>query len=177
MLSTGGVCRMKAVIVAEEVCVAERLTEKLIERFENKVSFGVVSLQGDLIGKIKEKSPELLLTVDLSGFNRVTLTDNIAYNLFDCKQLHIICSEDLQNEKVLETPLSIAMFFACSNAEQCDKLRECYPHIPWLTCMKDWSTKEEICSNENVAAIVEMLEIVMTECFNYWKNNLIHATY
>lgn len=155
---------MKAVIVAEDVCVAERLAEKLNKRFENKVSFCVVSLQGDLIGKIKEKNPALLLTVDLAGFDKVTLTDNIAYNLLDCKQLHIICSEDLQNEEALEKPLSIAMFFACSSAEQCGQLKECYPHIPWIECMEGWSSTEDLCTDKNVKEIARVLENIIREC-------------
>ena len=102
---------MNAVIVAEDARVAEELAEKLNERFENRVGFSVIPLQGDLIGKIKKMNPELLLTVDLAGFDRVTLTDNIAYNLLDCKQVHVICGKTLQNEKALEKALSIAMFF------------------------------------------------------------------
>jgi len=155
---------MNAVIVVEDARVAEELAEKLDERFENKVSFCVIPLQGDLIGTIKEKNPELLLTVDLAGFDRVTLADNIAYNLLNCKQVHVICGKTLQNEKALEKALSIAMFFACSSAEQCGQLKERYPHIPWMKCMEYWSTQEEIYSDKNVAGIAGMLEIVINEC-------------
>ncbi len=155
---------MNAVIVAEDARVAEELAEKLDERFENKVSFCVIPLQGDLIGTIKEKNPELLLTVNLAGFDRVTLTDNIAYNLLDCKQLHVIIDDNLKNEKELEKLLSIAMFFACSSAEQCGQLKERYPHIPWMKCMEDWSLAEDLCTDKNVEEIVKMLECVIKEC-------------
>lgn len=155
---------MNAVIVAEDARVAEELAEKLNERFENRVGFSVIPLQGDLIGKIKKMNPELLLTVDLAGFDRVTLTDNIAYNLLDCKQVHVICGKTLQNEKALEKALSIAMFFACSSAEQCGQLKERYPHIPWMKCMEDWSLAEDLCTDKNVEEIVKMLECVIKEC-------------
>lgn len=158
---------MNAVIVAEDARVAEELAEKLDERFENKVSFCVIPLQGDLIGTIKEKNPELLLTVNLAGFDRVTLTDNIAYNLLDCKQLHVIIDDNLKNEKELEKLLSIAMFFVCSHQKQCESLKGRYPHIPWIECMEGWSTTEDLCEDKNVEEIAKVLERVMEEC---WLN-------
>lgn len=155
---------MNAVIVAEDARVAEELAEKLNERFENRVGFSVIPLQGDLIGKIKKMNPELLLTVDLAGFDRVTLTDNIAYNLLDCKQLHVIIDDNLKNEKELEKLLSIAMFFVCSHQKQCESLKGRYPHIPWIECMEGWSTTEDLCEDKNVEEIAKVLERVMEEC-------------
>lgn len=155
---------MKAVIVAEDKYVVQKLAERLNDLFENKVSFSGISLQGDLIGNVKEAAPELLLTLDLAGFDRVTLTDNIAYNLLDCKQLHVLCSEELKNEKSLEKALSIAMFFACSGAEQYDELRERYPNIPWIVRMEEWNKQEEIYADKNVVEIAKTLKTVMREC-------------
>lgn len=155
---------MNAVIVAEDAYVAEKLAERLNDLFENRVKFSEVPLQGDLIGNIKEKNPELLLTVNLAGFDRVTLTDNIAYNLLNCKQVHVISGGILQNEKTLEKALSIAMFFCCSEREQCEELKERYPHIPWMACMEEWSPAEEFCSDKNVAEIAKVLETVIKEC-------------
>lgn len=155
---------MKAVVVAEETFVSKQLTEQLNVLLGEKVSFVEVSLQGDLIGNIKKLNPEILLTINLAGFDRSTLTDNIAYNLLDCKQLHVISEDELRNEMELEKLLSIAMFFACSKREMCEVLKVKYPHIPWLACMEGWNHAESLCAGENVAEIARILELVIKEC-------------
>lgn len=155
---------IKTVIVSYDVSVSKQLAEQLNVLLGEKVSFVDVTLQGDLIGKIKEINPEILLTINLAGFDRTTLTDNVAYNLLDCKQLHVICDENLRNEKELEKLLSIAMFFACSRREMYEVLKVKYPHIPWLACMEAWSHSEELSAKKNVAEIASVIESVMKEC-------------
>ena len=155
---------IKTVIVSDDVSVSKQLAEQLNVLFGEKVSFVEVTLQGDLIGKIKEINPEILLTINLAGFDRTTLTDNIAYNLLDCKQLHVICDENLRNEKELEKLLSIAMFFACSKKEMREVLKIKYPHIPWITDMEGWSCSEGLCAEKNVAEIARVIEVVIKEC-------------
>ena len=85
--------------------------------------------------KVKELSPDILITVDLEGFEQSTLTDNISYNLLDCKQIHFILNRNLPNERYLEKPLSMAMFFYCTDNEYCKYLLEKYPDIPYLKAM------------------------------------------
>ena len=155
---------MKAVIVAERIDVAKQLAGRLNDWFGGKVDFCEISLQGDLIGNIKNTASELLLTVDLAGFDRVTLTDNIAYNLLDCKQVHVLCGKDLPNEKALEKSLSIAMFFLCFEKENCEVLKRRYTHIPWIECMEGWSPVEDLCADKNVEEIAKVLETVIKEC-------------
>lgn len=155
---------IKTVIVSEHVSVSKRLAEQLNLWFDEMVSFADVSLQGDLIGKIKELKPAILLTINLAGFDRTTLADNIAYNLLDCKQLHVIIDDNLKNEKELEKLLSIAMFFVCSHQKQCESLKGRYPHIPWIECMEGWSPTEDLCEDKNVEEIAKVLERVMEEC-------------
>ena len=67
----------------------------------------------DIISEIKARRPDVLITVDLVGFEQRTLTDNISYNLLDCKQLHLLLHENPRNESYLAGQLSIAMFFYC----------------------------------------------------------------
>lgn len=155
---------IKAVVVTEDLCISKLLAEQLNVLLDKKVRFVEVTLQGDLIGKIKEINPEVLLTINLAGFDRTTLTDNVAYNLLDCKQLHVICDENLRNEKELEKLLSIAMFFACSRREMCEVLKVKYPHIPWIADMEGWSPSEELCAEKNVAEIASAIESVIKEC-------------
>lgn len=88
--------------------------------------------QRDVIGEIKSLQPDLLITVDLPGFEQCTLTDNVAYNLLTCKQLHLLLHRELPNEPYLDRPLNIAMFFYCVGDDYYGYLRNQYPDLPYL---------------------------------------------
>lgn len=83
----------------------------------------------------KLKDVDLLITFNLAGFEQCTLTDSVSYNLFKCKQVHFILDRNLPNEKYLEKPLSISMFFYCIGEEHCKYLLGKYPDIPYLKAM------------------------------------------
>lgn len=129
---------MKIVILTEQpisnICGMEYFRDKLIR--EEKAE--VICLQyilrehRDIIGEIKTLCPEVLITVDLPGFEQCTLTDNISYNLLDCKQLHFLLHENLRNESYLAGQLSIAMFFYCAGEALYNRLARKYPHLPYL---------------------------------------------
>lgn len=157
---------MKVAIVAEDMCVAEVLAQKLERIFREQMSFEAVSVRGDFISVLKSKAPAFLVTIDLAGFDRVTLTDNIAYNLLDCKQLHVILKDGLKNEECLAKNLSIAMFFACVGKKLKVDLLEKYPNISWLECMEKWNMSEKAESEGNVKKIGEILERVICECMH-----------
>lgn len=86
----------------------------------------------DIISEIKARRPDVLITVDLVGFEQRTLTDNISYNLLDCKQLHLLLHENPRNESYLAGQLSIAMFFYCAGDALYNRLAQRYPHLPYL---------------------------------------------
>lgn len=86
----------------------------------------------DIIGEIRALRPDVLVTVDLPGFEQRTLTDNISYNLLDCKQLHLLLHENPGNESCLAGQLSIAMFFYCEGDALYNRLAQRYPHLPYL---------------------------------------------
>lgn len=97
----------------------------------------------DIIGEIKALRPDVLVTVDLPGFEQRTLTDNISYNLLDCKQLHLLLHENLRNESCLDGQLSIAMFFYCAGNTLYERLARRYPHLPYLKKLPDERDKPE----------------------------------
>ncbi len=98
----------------------------------------------DLIGDIKKASPDYLVTLDLLGFERMTLTDQIAYNLLGCRQIHILLSDAPQNEKYLARPLSIAMFFFCK-PEAYDTWIRKHPDLPSLQKLpEDFSMERDL---------------------------------
>ena len=64
-----------------------------------------------VITQIKEAGPDILVTYNLAGYEFSTLTDGIAYNLIDCRQIHFICKERISENIYLNRNLSINMFF------------------------------------------------------------------
>ncbi len=70
-----------------------------------------IPIVGNLNSTIKSKEADVLLTIELARFDRVTLTDNISYKLLDCKQIHSVLHAYLGNEHFLNKIHSITMFF------------------------------------------------------------------
>lgn len=81
---------------------------------------------------LKKAEADLFVNFNLTGFEQSTLTDGIAYNLLNCKQIHILLDKNLPNEKYLAKQLSISMFFYCIGAEYCRYLWKKYPDLPYL---------------------------------------------
>lgn len=88
--------------------------------------------KGDLIQKIKDINPQILVTDNLAGFDRSTLTDNVAYNLLGCIQIHFLEQEKLKEERFLKNPLSLSMFFFC-NEECYEYYHSRYPKLPYIS--------------------------------------------
>ena len=156
---------IKAVDVATEDAISKKLADGVNLYFAERAVFQELSLTRDVVGDIRKNGADLLITIDLAGFDRITLTDGIAYNLLDCKQVHLLLHGQLKNEGCLSKLLSIAMFFGCKNEEYAADLWEKYPDIPWLRVLNEWrkgETQEEL--RTEVAAIGELLEEVFREC-------------
>lgn len=128
---------IRAVVVAGNKEEAKQLADRLAQAFAGCVVFEWLPLTRDMMGDIKRKAPDLLITLDLAGFDRTTFTDGVAYNLLDCKQLHLLLREGLEQETLLKKPLSIAMFFACAGETYAGYLRRNYPDIPWLEVLTE----------------------------------------
>lgn len=155
---------LHAVIVANERNMAESLARELGKLFAEDIRFEGMEVSRDLIGDIKKKAPELLITIDLAGFERTTLTDAVAYNLLDCKQMHVIRQEAPKNEKYLAKPLSIAMFFYCIGKERETYLTKRYPNIPWLKELCGWRMDEVLTGKSNVELVGKAIREVIREC-------------
>lgn len=109
----------------------------------------------NLISTIKNQNHHILITFNLSGFELCTLTDNISYNLLNCKQIHILLDRNLKNEKYLSKPLSIAMFFYCLDEKYYDYLINSYPDLPYLKNIGQWQAGDGFSALENNAKILE----------------------
>ncbi len=139
---------MKIIIISEQptgnICGMEEFQRKLTEG--NKAE--ILSLRyaaenaDDVFREIKSRDPDLLITVDLPGFEQCTLTDNVAYNLLRCKQFHLLLHEGLPNEPYLAKPLNISMFFYCVSDACRDRLTRQYPDLPYLGILEGWQSEE-----------------------------------
>ena len=139
---------LKAIVVATEEESSKELACKLNDYFAGSVIFQALPLSREVTGDIRRKGADLLVTMDLAGFDRTTFTDGIAYNLLDCKQVHLLLQEKPENEACLERPLSIAMFFGCRSQSYAEYLRGRYPGIPWLKVLWDEKGEQEMPEGE-----------------------------
>ncbi|MBQ9333001.1 MAG: hypothetical protein IJS12_01550 [Lachnospiraceae bacterium] len=100
---------------------------------------GIYRAPGDvrnIMKEIREYAPDLMITEDLEGFEMCTLTDAVSYNLIHCRQLHLLLSGDLTNERYLARQLSLLMTFVCPDTDRATALKDKYPDIPEITTME-----------------------------------------
>lgn len=163
--------KMKIVVVsaqnAEKTGGFERFVE-MLKRNENMEVTRIYHEAGkrrDIVGEVKALRPEMMITADLPGFGQCTLTDNISYNLLDCKQLHFLFREKLSDEQYLKKQLSIAMFFYCVGSHYCEYLNRQYPDIPYLKVLEDWQQgSDEGIVNKNAEILFRAFQEVLREC-------------
>lgn len=140
---------MKIIIITQqptnELCGLEEFLSRLAQEGNTEVSRLQYTSgeQRDTFAEIKSLQPDLLITVNLPGFEQSTLTDNIAYNLLVCKQLHLLLHRNLPNELYLDRPLNIAMFFYCVGDDYYNYLLKRYPELPYLKKLSGWRTETE----------------------------------
>ena len=162
---------LKIVIVAGAGTVFEKSRGIFQKALEQRAGGEIVWLccdgkrSGNIMTELQKLAPDLLVTVDLLGFEQCTLTDNISYNLLNGKQIHLLLHEELPNEKYLEKQLSIAMFFYCAGDVYYDFLRKKYPDLPYLKEIPDWQTGEdERAAEKNAEILSGILREVSEEC-------------
>lgn len=159
---------IRIVIISSPYTEQAAFFQRFREKLEREEGAEVIFLpydakeRKDLIGDIKALSPQLLITTDLSGFEQCTLTDNISYNLLDCKQLHVLFHENLPNERYLKKQLSISMFFYCAGTAYYGRLRRQYPDLPYLEELSGWKNGT---SEETAQENAEVLYTCFRRCF------------
>lgn len=114
---------------------------------------------------IKKSGADLFVNFDLDGFGQSTLTDGIAYNLLDCKQIHILLKNSSPEERYLAKQLSISMFFYCADSGYCRYLQDKYPDIPYLKAIGEWKREgEENCLSDNADTLCAIMHEVSKIC-------------
>ena len=155
---------MKIAIVEDSGFTNKEFREIFRKKAESFAGCEIVYLPGgkdfptDINGALKKIAADILITTDLQGFEKCTLTDNIAYNLADCRQIHLLLHEHPDNEHFLAKQLSISMFFYCRGDDYYEFLRNTYPEIPYLKSIPEWDM-----GTEGGAARADALFAIVTE--------------
>lgn len=123
--------------------VAKRLKEKLEDSDENiTVALWNRTQPQITCADVRKAQADLFITFNLAGFEGSTLTDGVAFNLLDCKQIHFLLDTKMENERYLDRLLSISMFFYCGQETQLCSLQERYPDLPYLKALDGWERTE-----------------------------------
>ncbi len=162
---------MKIVIVAGQGTAFEKHRGIFQKKLEQCPGGDIVWLfrkkeqPGNFMTGLQELAPDLLVTVDLLGFEQRTLTDNLSYNIMDCKQVHLLLGKPAAGESCLRRQLSIAMFFYCVGDAYYRYLKEQYPHLPYLKQIQGWQMGEdERAAEKNSETVSAILREVIAEC-------------
>lgn len=139
---------MKITIAGMRAVHVKNAAIKVKEKLETQYNNVVVEIMETLPIVLQMEADDLLVTFDLFGFERETLTGGVAYNLLNCKQIHILLNKKNPREERLAMPLSISMFFFCTEYDYYKYLMDTYPEIPYLQVMDAWN-------DENSAPILE----------------------
>ena len=106
---------------------------------------------------------DLLIVLDMAGFEAETLTGGRYYNLMNCKQVHFLLSGWREKERYMNRPLSIAMFFYVAGQENFDRLKTEYEQLPYLKLLEGWNPSQTA-GSDNVSAIMAAVEEVCVVC-------------
>lgn len=114
---------------------------------------------------IRKSEADLFVNFNLAGFGQSTLTDGIAYNLLDCKQVHILLGDSQPEEKYLAKQLSISMFFYCTDIKYFRHLQDKYTDLPYLKVIEGWKEgKAEDTIENNAEALCGIIRDVSKIC-------------
>jgi len=132
--------------------------EKQLQEIFTKHGFQVETMQyGSLPGfrlyqQIVDANPDFIVTIDLTGFEMLTDTDDIAFINLTFPSLNFITNDiDMKLLACLSNKLSIAMFFYCEGQAVYDYLMGKCSEIPYLKLVGSWE--------EAVADALRELEI------------------
>ena len=130
-----------------------------------KNSINQYTLEQFNLTRIQFSGADLVVTVNLYGFEFTTLTGGISYNLWNTKFVHFLLDENLPDEKYLAHPLSISMFFFCKGTGYQKYLQKRYPLIPYLEAITGWREDAgEKAVKENAACLAALVWKAAEKC-------------
>ena len=130
-----------------------------------KNSINQYTLEQFNLTRIQFSGADLVVTVNLYGFEFTTLTGGISYNLWNTKFVHFLLDENLPDEKYLAHPLSISMFFFCKGTGYQKYLQKRYPLSPYLEAITGWREDAgEKAVKENAACLAALVWKAAEKC-------------
>ena len=130
-----------------------------------KNSINQYTLEQFNLTRIQFSGADLVVTVNLYGFEFTTLTGGISYKLCNTKFVHFLLDENLPDEKYLAHPLSISMFFFCKGTGYQKYLQKRYPLIPYLEAITGWREDAgEKAVKENAACLAALVWKAAEKC-------------
>lgn len=157
---------MKVAIAGPKKYINESFTDGIRERLKEYGDF-ILDIYYDRVNVSKDlQDYNLIITLDLIGFEQSTLTDGLSYNLLGSKLIHILLHRDLENEKYLNKQQSISMFFFCVGEQYFQYLKETYSNIPYLRKIEGVNADDrsgDICKG-NISCITPLISEVIREC-------------
>lgn len=87
--------------------------------------------------KIKSFGAEIILTMDLAGFELRTETGSITLNQLPCLMFHLLFHPVEDYGKVLQEPFNFSMFFYAAADGDRMRLEQNYPNIENALCMPE----------------------------------------
>lgn len=141
----------------------EELKQLLLSDHKNSVEH--YTPKPDNWQKIQHLNPDMVITIDLSGFEFTTLTGGISYNLWNTKFVHFLLEPNLDNEECLYRPLSISMFFYCRGEAYKEYVQKRYTDLPFLDEISGWANESsKKAAKENALKMAAIINKTTKKC-------------
>lgn len=122
---------MKILVVSHKNSLIAQHQKEIEKEFsDDELLFIFRSGSENILSRITSYGPDLLISLNLEGFDMSTLTGGFAYNLLKLRQLHLLLDHSSINSSIFSKPLSLRMEFICPNENEAVKIAEKYPDIP-----------------------------------------------
>lgn len=86
---------------------------------------------------IRDHKSQLIITIDLAGFEFRNELEGLSYNNLPCRMAHLLCDKYEVCPAELNMDLNFSMFFYTASKEQAEKIKEKYPNVENVKSMAE----------------------------------------
>ena len=136
--------------------------KELLEQAGHEVRFYQYNDENvDYLFKTHVEQIDLLICSNLTAYDVRTLAGGRSMSLAEYKVYHLITRKRCKNEKYLKDVISIAHLFFCIEEQNMERLKETYPHIPYLGLLSEWGKDVK----KNGAVLYDSICEVLKMCY------------